>query len=152
MTAAISARSWASPLVTAGGWIVASSQRLAPLEADAQAAIVDIARLQRWSAYHTHDSRRSEPGFPDLVLARERIVYAELKREGQKPRSAQVEWLDALARAGGEVYVWTIEDLDDVVAVLTRRWLYEPMSQQLGFDGEWWTPRTLWIPERGVRS
>jgi hypothetical protein len=33
--------------------------------------------------------------------------------------------------------------------VLTRRWLYEPMSQQLGFEGVWWTPRTLWIPERG---
>jgi VRR-NUC domain len=129
---------------------VASASRLVPFEADVQATILEIARLKKWSCYHTRDSRGSDPGFPDLVLTRDRIVYAELKRQGEKPRPAQVEWLDALARAGGEVYVWTTDDLDDVVAVLTRRWLYEPMSQQLGFEGEWWTPRTLWIPERGV--
>lgn len=136
-----------------------SSRRLIPLEVDAQAAVVDIARLQRWSAYHTHDSRGSDAGFPDLVLVRDRIVYVEMKRQGERPRPTQVDWLDRLARAGGEVYVWTIEDLDDAVAVLTRRWLYEPMSQQLGIttrveppETEWWQPRTLWIPERGVMA
>ena len=129
---------------------MSSSSRLIPLEADAQAAVVDIARLQRWSAYHTRDSRGSDPGFPDLVLVRDRVVYVEMKRQGERPRPTQIDWLDRLARAGGEVYLWTIEDLDNAVAVLTRRWLYEPMSQQLGFDGEWWQPRTLWIPERGV--
>jgi hypothetical protein len=127
-----------------------SASRLIPLEADVQATIVEVARLQRWSTYHTRDSRGSDAGFPDLTLVRDRIVFVELKRQGERPKPSQIVWLDALARAGGEVYVWKIDDLDDVVATLTRRWLYEPMSQQLGLEGEWWTPRTLWIPERGV--
>lgn len=134
-----------------------ASSRVFPLEADAQATVLDIARLKRWSAYHTHDSRGSDAGFPDLVLVRERIVYVEMKRQGERPRPTQVDWLNRLARAGGEVYVWTLEDLDDVVAVLTDRWSYEPVSQQLGRAtqveppaAKWWQPRTLWIPERGV--
>ena len=127
---------------------MASASRIIPLEADAQAAILDIARLQHWLTYHTHDSRGSDPGFPDLVLVRERIVHVEMKRQGETPRPTQIDWLDRLARAGGEVYVWTIEDLDDAVAVLTKRWAYDSSSQQLGFHAEWWQPRTLWIPER----
>src|SRR5688572_19177552 len=35
-----------------------------------QAQVVKYARLMGWTAYHTHDSRRSQAGFPDLVLVR----------------------------------------------------------------------------------
>ncbi len=35
-----------------------------------QAQVVELARLSGWLTYHTHDSRRSQSGFPDLVLVR----------------------------------------------------------------------------------
>ena len=38
-----------------------------------QAAVLQIANMYGWLAYHTHDSRRSAPGFPDLVLVRNGI-------------------------------------------------------------------------------
>ena len=33
-----------------------------------QSAVIEYARLMGWLVYHTHDSRHSEKGFPDLVL------------------------------------------------------------------------------------
>jgi len=92
-----------------------------PLEKDVQSAILDIARLLGWRAYHTFDSRKSQAGFPDLVLVRERVIFAEIKREGERPRPSQVEWLNSLARAGAEVYVWTEADYDEVASILSRR-------------------------------
>lgn len=91
------------------------------LEKQIQSAIVDIARLLGWRVYHTFDSRKSEAGFPDLVLVRDRVIYAEVKRSGQKPRPSQVDWLNALSRAGAEVYLWTEDDYDEVAAILSRR-------------------------------
>ena len=46
--------------------------------------VVDLARTLGWRVYHTYDSRRSQPGFPDLVLVRERILFLELKSETGK--------------------------------------------------------------------
>ena len=40
------------------------------LEADFQAQVVKLALLLGWKVYHTHDSRRSREGFPDLILIR----------------------------------------------------------------------------------
>lgn len=91
------------------------------LEKQVQAAIVDIARLLHWRVFHVFDSRKSEAGFPDLVLVRDRVIYAEVKRAGQRPRPSQVEWLNALSSAGAEVYVWTESDYDEVVSILSQR-------------------------------
>ncbi len=38
-------------------------------EGDFQAGVVRLAELRGWLVYHTHDSRRSQPEFPDLTLA-----------------------------------------------------------------------------------
>ena len=46
-------------------------------EKQVQSAILDVARLLGWRVYHTFDSRKSEAGFPDLVLVRDRVIYAE---------------------------------------------------------------------------
>lgn len=92
-----------------------------PLEKQVQSAILDIARLLGWRVYHTFDSRKSEAGFPDLVLVRDRVVYAEIKRAGERPRPSQVDWLNALERAGAEVYVWTEDDYDEAGAILSQR-------------------------------
>ena len=35
-----------------------------------QSHIVQYAKMRGWLVYHTHDSRRSEPGFPDLVAGK----------------------------------------------------------------------------------
>lgn len=66
--------------------------------------IIDIARLLGWRVYHTFDSRKSEAGFPDLVLVRERVIYAEIKMVGQRPRPSQIDWLNSLSKAGAEAY------------------------------------------------
>ena len=66
------------------------------------------AGLFRWLHYHTRDSRRSEPGFMDSVLARPpRLIVAELKNESEQPSPDQRRWLEALQRCPGvEVYLW----------------------------------------------
>lgn len=75
-------------------------------EKQLQAAIVKTARLLGWRVYHTYDSRRSEPGFPDLSMVKgDRLVFAELKTEKGKVSDAQAEWLDALWQTS-ETYVW----------------------------------------------
>lgn len=79
-----------------------------------QQQVYDRARQFGWRAYHTWDSRRSAPGFPDLILLRnERIIAAELKRQNAGPRPEQREWLQAFEDAGAEVYVWRPMDLLD---------------------------------------
>lgn len=48
--------------------------------------------------YHTHDSRRSENGFPDsVIVAKRRLIVVEHKREGKYPTEDQEAWLQALA-------------------------------------------------------
>jgi hypothetical protein len=64
--------------------------------------------------YHTHDSRRSPSGFPDLVLAGPGgVLFRELKRQGKKPTAAQDEWLCALTDAGQDAGVWRPDSLLD---------------------------------------
>ena len=63
-------------------------------EANFQATVIELAELHGWRVYHTHDSRRSQPGFPDLTLVRRyRLIFAELKREGGKLTAEQTAWL-----------------------------------------------------------
>jgi hypothetical protein len=75
-------------------------------ERDFQRAVVTLASLKRWCAYHTHDSRGSMAGFPDLVLVRDRVVFAELKTATGRVRPAQADWQARLRDAGAETYVW----------------------------------------------
>jgi hypothetical protein len=76
-----------------------------------QRQVLELARILHWEAYHTHDSRRSNPGFPDLVLVRDvegdrRVIFVELKSESGLLRPEQRRWLDLLERAGCAVHVW----------------------------------------------
>ena len=82
-------------------------------EAELQKAVIELAQTFKWRVYHTHDSRRSQAGFPDLCMVREAIIFAELKSEKGKIRPEQQEWIDALWNASGtstEVYVWRPAD------------------------------------------
>jgi hypothetical protein len=89
-----------------------------------QAAVVEYAQLRGWLTYHTYDSRRSDPGFPDLTLVRDgRLIFIELKSATGRLTTGQHAWLRALRkvddRSNGAVhaYVWfptdwpTIEDV-----------------------------------------
>ena len=73
--------------------------------------------------YHTFHSERSEEGFPDLVLVRERIVWAELKTDSPRSQATpdQRKWLTALADAGEEVYLWRPWHWEELVKILKRR-------------------------------
>jgi hypothetical protein len=54
-----------------------------------QDQIVGLARFYGWDrVYHTHDSRRSHPGFPDLVLVRgpELVAPGRLRGRPRPPR------------------------------------------------------------------
>jgi hypothetical protein len=88
--------------------ILASSPRPAPAppaegisEKEFQARVIELARSYGWEhIYHTFDSRRSEAGFPDLLLLRgEEIVVLELKVPPNKATAKQRAWLKAFERA-----------------------------------------------------
>jgi hypothetical protein len=85
------------------------------LERDLQSEILKIARMMGWLCYHTYNSKKSAPGFPDLVMVHPRsgaILFAELKSATGKVTDEQDEWLRALA-VRGVAFVWRPEHLKD---------------------------------------
>ncbi|HUY75735.1 MAG TPA: VRR-NUC domain-containing protein [Ktedonobacterales bacterium] len=89
-------------------------------EASFMAAIIELATLLNWRCYHTHDSRRSEAGYPDLTCVKgQRIIFAELKTDVGRVRPAQREWLAALAGVPGVLAcVWRPRDWPAIQAAL----------------------------------
>lgn len=86
-----------------------------------QARVINLAIDGGWMHYHTYDSRRCVPGFPDLVLLNPRVgrmLVAELKVKGGRVTPQQREWLDAFAKCGCESYVWYPHNWDEVVKTL----------------------------------
>lgn len=93
-------------------------------EADFQQQLTTAAKRMGYRCYHTHDSRKSEPGFPDVVLAsprQKRIVYAELKQDGENLSEDQAWWAAALLEAGHEWYLWRFKDWNTALAILAGR-------------------------------
>ena len=85
--------------------------------------IASAARERGWLAYHTHDSRGSSAGFPDLVLCRAgRVVFAECKTADtvrSKTTTAQDTWLAALGQCKQvEVFLWRYQDWRQILEVL----------------------------------
>lgn len=74
-------------------------------EAALLANVVEACRWLGLRCYHTHDSRRSAAGFPDLVIVGRRVAFVELKANSRISREQQA-WIDDLAAAGEWVYVW----------------------------------------------
>ncbi len=85
--------------------------------------VVDFAIHRGWSlTYHTHDSRKSEAGFPDRVFLHEawrRIIFVELKDMIRLVTPGQVEWLNGLMTIGQECGVWRPSDWDEIERVLS---------------------------------
>lgn len=78
--------------------------------------------------YHTHNSRRSAAGFPDLVMIRlprpgrpGRLVFAEIKSEAGEISAAQTAWLTNLRSVGAAAYLWRPSDwLDHSIQAALR--------------------------------
>lgn len=91
------------------------------LERELEADVEALLRLNGWRYYHTHDSRRSVAGFPDIVAIRGSSLLAlELKREGAKPTPEQYQWLEDFDRVGARAYVVRPSNLDELAAIVAR--------------------------------
>jgi hypothetical protein len=89
-----------------------------------QADVMATAERCGWQLrYHTFDSRRSTAGFPDLVLVRApRVIFAELKRNDQRPTAEQWRWINELGDCDGvEAYIWCPDDRATVDRILSQR-------------------------------
>jgi hypothetical protein len=100
-------------------------------------ALRAAAAVLGWLSYHTHDSRRSEAGFPDLALVRDpharpiagpRIIYLELKSATGRTTAAQDRMIEALAAADQAVYVLRPQDLTWALEALAGRGTGQPPS------------------------
>jgi hypothetical protein len=102
-------------------------------EEDFQATVIDLARYLGWIVGFTHDSRKSEPGEPDLRMVRPpRVIFAELKTvkgkltKGRYNKSGrwlpgQDQWQDALISCPGvEYYLWRPDGLDGEIERILR--------------------------------
>ena len=88
-------------------------------ERELQAIVKQMAELCGWEYYHTYDSRRSNPGFPDVVMLRgERMIVAELKVQKGKVSEHQERWLKKFDKAGSEAYLWRPSDLREIEELL----------------------------------
>jgi len=93
-----------------------TAYRTSMTERQLQEAIIAAARALGYLCYHVYDSRRSVPGFPDLVLLRgSRAIVYELKTERGRVRPEQHDWLAAFNAAGIPAKVIRPADLDAVL-------------------------------------
>lgn len=96
-----------------------------------QCQVLGMARANGWLSAHFRPAKTAKgrwltpvagdgAGFPDIILVRERVVYAELKTQRGKLSPEQVRWLDTLKAAGEEVYVWRPSDWAEIGKALSR--------------------------------
>jgi hypothetical protein len=92
-------------------------------EAAFMSAITRLARANQWMVYHTHNSKRSPEGYPDLTLAKpgEPLIFAELKTLTGQLTKPQEAWLATLAATSGIVTaLWRPTDLEAIVNLLRK--------------------------------
>lgn len=91
-------------------------------EKELEEAVMALAAKLGWRRAHFHRARSGktwitpqtgEPGFPDLVLVRDRVLVVELKSAAGAFKPGQEDWLAAFAAAGVESFVWRPADLGD---------------------------------------
>lgn len=111
-----------------------SAARTAPqqsTERQFQAQVIALATRLGWKVYHTHDSRKSQPGFPDLVLVRECVLWVELKTNTGKLTPEQATWLSLLEHAGQETAIWRPRDWDTIAERLGRRTTRSALREEI---------------------
>ena len=111
--------------------IAECSEELPPdaprFEAAFQSEVIACAKASGWLYYHTHNSKLSPAGFPDLYLVDrygfDGDVIAELKSERGVLEDKQELWIDALRASptNHRVFVWRPRDWLEVRQVLHRQ-------------------------------
>ena len=97
-------------------------------EAAFQAQVEQLAQYLGWWPVHIYNTQRSKAGIPDLILIRERVVWAELKATSRltgrtgKLMPEQENFRDMLLAAGQEWYKWTDsnDDWEEIQKVLAK--------------------------------
>ncbi len=98
-------------------------------EAEFQKEVISLAKMLKWRVAHFRASlnQRGEwqtavaadgAGFTDLVIVRERVIFAELKAENGKLSLKQEEWIAWLKGAKQEVYVWRPSNWQGIESIL----------------------------------
>jgi len=90
-------------------------------EKEFQASVISLAKLHGWKVYHTFDSRKSEKGFPDLILLRGlKLLAIECKTTTGKVTEEQANWLIAFSHVERveAMVLRPAEDLDAIELVL----------------------------------
>lgn len=97
------------------------TRTLAVSEREFMEQVRQLAELQGFLIYHTHDSRRSNPGFPDLFCVRNgKALAIELKVGHNRLTTAQEEWLVQLQAVPGiETFIFRPDDWSRLEEVLT---------------------------------
>jgi VRR-NUC domain len=85
-------------------------------EEELQSAVIELAHLFGWVVAHFRPAKTERgwrtavsadgAGFPDLVLVRERVIFAELKSQRGHLSEQQRMWSTSLVQAGAEIYTW----------------------------------------------
>ena len=104
-------------------------------EKEFQSEVERLVAMYGGIHYHTQRSRRSPAGYPDLTIVIDgRVIFAELKTDAKTSRVSmgkwkegarrptyrlgQVDWLDALAEAHEEVYLWRPRNFEEIVSIM----------------------------------
>ena len=83
-------------------------------EKEFQGNVVELCHYMNYLTYHTFDSRKSTPGFPDLVIVgRNRVLFRELKTPKGKITANQLKWGGAIIAGGGDWAVWYPADISN---------------------------------------
>jgi len=93
---------------------VSSSPKLT--EARFQGMVVKLAMLRGFLVFHPRKALarsgrwltalQGHKGFPDLVLARDKILFVELKTDEGRLTAEQKRWREVILNAGGEYRLW----------------------------------------------
>lgn len=91
-------------------------------EKDFQASIVEVAQLYGYLVYHTYDSKRCTPGYPDLTIIHPSgdALFWEVKTEKGRVRTEQKQWIAALVASGLEASIVRPSDMDAIIARLQK--------------------------------
>ena len=99
-------------------------------EDDFLKSVIDLAHVYGWKVAHFRPAKTERgwrtavqadgAGFPDLVLVRDGVIFAEVKSENGKLSEAQKEWLQTLEKAHQNWFVWQPCNWDEIVEILKR--------------------------------